>query len=308
LKIKLKYFLPALPLVLICMACRAGGQDENKKTGPVIMEPISKREVKTMGFKYDEEKLNYELVWSDEFDYTGPPDPDKWENEVGGHGWGNNETQYYTNGDNVHVESGKMVITARLEKAGGREVTSARVRTAKKGDWLYGKVEVRAKVPAGLGTWPAIWMLPTDLKYGGWPAGGEIDIMEHVGYNPDALVMSVHTESYNHVKQTQKSKNVKLDGMVNNFHAYSAEWLPDKIKFFYDGELKFTYQPGTLKDSPTYREWPFDRRFHLLINLAFGGNWGGARGVNLDALPVSYEIDYVRVYQSPEITALANKP
>jgi beta-glucanase (GH16 family) len=109
------------------------------------------------------------------------------------------------------------------------------------------------------------------------------------------------------VKQTQKSKSVKHDGMTNNFHVYAIEWLPDKIKFFYDGELQYTYNPSMLKDGLTYKEWPFDRRFHLLINLAFGGNWGGARGVNYDILPVQYEIDYVRVYQSPEITALTNK-
>jgi beta-glucanase (GH16 family) len=296
--------LPLLLAVFVLWACKADKQ-VTQASGPIIMEPISKREVKTVGFKYDEEKLVYELVWSDEFDYTGAPDPQKWESETGGNGWGNNELQFYTKDGNVQVDGGKMTITAKLEEAGGRGVTSARIRTAKKGDWLYGKVEVRAKVPTGLGTWPAIWMLPTDWAYGGWPASGEIDIMEHVGYNPDALVMSVHTEAYNHVKQTQKSKSVTLDGMTNNFHVYAVEWLPDKIKFFYDGELQYTYNPGMLNASPTYREWPFDRRFHLLINLAFGGNWGGARGVDLNVLPVKYEIDYVRVYQSPEITALA---
>jgi beta-glucanase (GH16 family) len=294
-----------LPAVFVLGNCKA--DNTKKKTGPVIEEPISKREVKTVGFKYDEEKLNYELVWSDEFDYKGPPDPKKWENQTGGNGWGNNELQFYTNGDNAYADGEKLIITARKENAGGREVTSARIRTANKGDWLYGKFEVCAKVPTGLGTWPAVWMLPTDWKYGGWPASGEIDIMEHVGYNPDALVMSIHTESYNHVKQTQKSKSVKLPGMTDNFHVYAVEWLPDKINFFYDGKLQFTYKPGAIKDNPTYKEWPFDRRFHILINLAFGGNWGGARGVNYDILPVTYEIDYVRVYQSPEITALVNK-
>jgi len=308
--VKYVYVAAVLPIlftvVFIFGACRADKQPV--KSGPVIEEPKSKREVKTVGFEYDENKLTYELVWSDEFDYTGPPDPKKWENETGGNGWGNNELQYYTKGDNVYVDGEKMVITARLEKVGGREVTSARIRTAKKGDWVYGKVEVRAKVPKGLGTWPGIWMLPTDWKYGGWPASGEIDIMEHVGYNPDTLVMTVHTESYNHAKRTQKGKSVIKAGMTDNFHVYGVEWLPDKMNFFYDGELEFTYNPVMFKDSPTYKEWPFDRRFHLLINLAFGGNWGGARGVNYDILPVTFEIDYVRVYQSPEISSLVNTP
>jgi beta-glucanase (GH16 family) len=288
-------------------ACVAEKQVAEKTTGPVIMEPKSKREVKTVGFEYDEGNLTYELVWSDEFNYTGPPDPVKWSCEAGGHGWGNNELQYYTYGNNVQVDGEHMIITARNEKMGGREVTSTRIRTANKGDWLYGKVEVSAKVPTGRGTWPAIWMLPTDWFYGKWPASGEIDIMEHVGYNPDVLVTTIHTESYNHSIQTQKGKSVKRDGMTNDFHVYAVEWLPDKIKFLYDGELQFTYNPGMLKDNPTYKEWPFDRRFHLLINLAFGGNWGGARGVDFAVLPATYIIDYVRVYQSPEITVLTNQ-
>jgi beta-glucanase (GH16 family) len=291
-------------VIFILITCNANKQTSNKTSGPIIEEPKSKREVKAVGFEYNENKLTYELVWNDEFDYIGPPDPKKWEIETGGNGWGNRELQYYTKSDNVYVDGKKMVITARLEDVGGREVTSARLRTAKKGDWVYGKMEVCAKIPTGLGTWSAIWMLPTDWKYGGWPASGEIDIMEHVGYDTDALVMSIHTESYNHVKGTQKSKSVRKAGMTSDFHVYAIEWLPDKIKFFYEGELQYTYKPTTYKDSPTYKEWPFDRRFHLLINLAFGGNWGGARGVNYDALPVDYEIDYVRVYQSPEITAL----
>jgi beta-glucanase (GH16 family) len=296
-----------LSVMFVFINCGANRQPSEKKSGPVIMEPKSRREVKTMGFNYDEDKLIYELIWNDEFDYTGPPDPKKWTFETGGHGWGNNELQYYTNGNNVHVDGKQMIITARYEQFGGRDVTSARIRTAKKGDWLYAKVEVCAKVPTGRGTWPAIWMLPTDWAYGGWPTSGEIDIMEHVGYDPDVLVTSIHTESYNHGKRTQKGKSVKRQGMIDDFHVYAVEWLPDKIKFFYDDELQFTYNPSMLKENPSFKEWPFDRRFHLLINLAFGGDWGGARGVDFNVLPVTYEIDYVRVYQSPEITALTKK-
>jgi beta-glucanase (GH16 family) len=296
-------FLAAVAF-LACGTKKKTEQAEYINTSPIIVEPIFKLEVKAVGFDYDETKLTYELVWSDEFNYTGIPDPEKWECETGGHGWGNNELQYYTSNKNVHVDGEKMIITARHENEGNREVTSTRIRTAKKGDWLYGKIEVRAKVPTGLGTWPAIWMLPTDWAYGGWPASGEIDIMEHVGFDPDVLVTTVHTEAYNHGIQTQKGKSVRRTGMTADFHVYAVEWLPDKIKFIYDGELQYTFNPSMLKDSPTYKEWPFDRRFHLLINLAFGGNWGGARGVDFNILPVTYEIDYVRVYQSPEITAL----
>jgi beta-glucanase (GH16 family) len=290
--------------VFIFFDCSSDKKATEKRSGPVIMEPLSKREAKAVGFVYDEEKLTYELVWNDEFNYTGPPDPQKWTCETGGNGWGNNELQYYTNGDNVHVDGECMIITARYEQFGGRDVTSTRIRTANKGDWIYGKIEVSAKLPKGRGTWPAIWMLPTDWSYGGWPTSGEIDIMEHVGYDPNVNVTSIHTESYNHTKGTQKGKSVKRQDMMDYFHVYAIEWLPDKIKFFYDGDLQFTYNPGMLKDSPGYKEWPFDRRFHLLINLAFGGNWGGARGVDFEVLPATYAIDYVRVYQSPEINAL----
>jgi len=279
-------------------------QIEKRALSLGIYQPLFKTEKKAMGFKYNEKKLSYDLVWSDEFNYTGLPDPQKWQFEIGGSGWGNNELQFYTAGNNAYVDGEKLIITARRENAGGREVTSSRIRTAKKGDWLYGKIEVRAKIPKGLGTWPAIWMLPTDWGYGGWPLSGEIDIMEHVGFDPDVLVTSVHTEEYNHIKQTHKNKSVKRAGMTDGFHIYSIEWLPDKIKFFFDDELHYTYNPSTLLNSPTYKEWPFDRRFHLLINLAFGGNWGGLRGVDYDILPVTFEIDYVRVYQSPQINAL----
>jgi beta-glucanase (GH16 family) len=294
--------------VFIFMTCGKDNQAVVKTSEPLVEIPISRLETKASGFEYNEGNLAYELVWSDEFNYVGCPDPEKWTCETGGNGWGNNEIQYYTNGSNVHVDGDHMIITARYEKMNGREVTSTRIRTARKGDWLYGKVEVRAKLPVGRGTWPAIWMLPTDWLYGKWPASGEIDIMEHVGYDPDVLVTSIHTETYNHGIRTQKGKSVKRQGMTDGFHVYAVEWLPDKIKFFYDGDLQYTFDPNLFKDKPTYREWPFDRRFHLLINLAFGGNWGGVRGVDFNVLPAEYAIDYVRVYQSPEITALTKQP
>ena len=260
---------------------------------------------KAVGFTYDEQNLNYKLVWSDEFDYTGAPDPKKWVYDVGGHGWGNNEMQYYTEGKNVKVENGRMIIEARREDVENREVTSTRIKTAGKGDWLYGKIEVSAKIPKGLGTWPAIWMLPTGWEYGGWPKSGEIDIMEHVGYDEDVIVTSIHSETYHHSIQTEKNASKLLKGATDGFHVYAVEWLPDKIKFFVDGELWFMYTPSDYSNEPaTYKEWPFDKPFHLIINLAFGGFWGAAKGVDMDLFPITYEIDYVRVYQSEEINKL----
>jgi len=264
-------------------------------------------EGKAMGFIYDRDTLTYELVWSDEFDYEGLPDPVKWGYDTGGHGWGNNELQYYTNDGNARVEGGRLIIEGRAEEMGGREYTSARLVTRNKGDWLYGKIEVSAKIPSGLGTWPAIWMLPTDWVYGGWPDSGEIDIMEHVGFDQNNIHASVHTKAFHHSINTHKSNGgVRISGVSDEFKVYSIEWLPDRIFFFIDGEQVYEYDPSRYVTEVNYTHWPYDKRFHLLINIALGGNWGGARGFDNDMLPVTMEVEYVRVYQSPEINALIN--
>lgn len=266
---------------------------------------VDEEDLKATGFAYDRESLSYELVWSDEFDYEGEPDPEKWGYDLGGSGWGNNELQYYTEGDNVTVSDGLLIIEARKEEMGGREYTSTRLVTRNKGDWTYCKVEVSAKLPSGLGTWPAIWMLPTDYEYGSWPASGEVDIMEHVGYDQDVIVQSVHNQKY-HGGQS-RSHSIRTEGVSEEFHLYSVEWLPDKLIFYVDGEEQFIYDPQQITSQPTYEHWPFDKRMHLLINLAFGGDWGGARGVDDSYFPVQYEVDYVRVYQSPEIMELTGQ-
>lgn len=266
---------------------------------------VEEKDLKAQGFEYDPESLTYELVWSDEFDYEGAPDSAKWGYDTGGHGWGNNELQYYTPGDNVTVGDGLLTIELRKEFMGGRDYTSTRLVTRQKGDWLYCKVEVSAKLPSGLGTWPAIWMLPTDWRYGDWPASGEIDIMEHVGYDQDVIVQSVHCNKF-HGGQA-KNHSTPYEGVSEEFHVYGVEWLPDRIIFTIDGEVQSVYDPNKLTTQPTKDYWPFDKRMHLLINLAFGGDWGGARGVDDTYLPVEYYIDYVRVYQSPEIMELTGQ-
>lgn len=240
---------------------------------------------------------HYRLVWSDEFDYEGPPDPQKWNYNMGGSGWGNNELQYYTD-SNASVRGGRLVIEARNETLENRTVTSARLTTKGKGDWLYGRVEVCARLPKGLGTWPAIWMLPTEDTYGRWPSSGEIDIMEHVGYDYGRIYATVHTAAYNHVKGTQKGGSRVYDDIDTAFHVYAAEWLPDRIRFLVDGDEIFVFKPDDFNKDVTDQSWPFNKPFHLLINLAFGGNWGGAKGVDYAVLPAVMEIDYVRVYQT----------
>jgi beta-glucanase (GH16 family) len=235
------------------------------------------------------------LIWGDEFNYTGEPDTTKWNYDLGGHGWGNNELQYYTNNSkNVRVENGNLVIEARKDSLENRAYTSTRIVSKKKGDWLYGKIEVRAKLPKGKGTWPAIWMLSTDWKYGAWPASGEIDIMEHVGYDPEVVHGTVHTEAYNHTKQTQKEGKITVSGAQEDFHIYAVEWRENKMDFLVDNKL---YHTIVREPKDDYKGWPFDQKFHLLMNLAVGGNWGGAKGIDESIWPQRLEIDYVRVYE-----------
>lgn len=249
------------------------------------------------GTVYEKRIAGWKLVWSDEFDYTGLPDAGKWSWDTAGNasGWGNNEDQYYTSedADNAWVSDGVLRITARREKMGGREYTSARLVTRSKGDWLYGKVEVRAKLPTGRGTWPAIWMLPTDWAYGGWPDSGEIDIMENVGYEPEEIVVTAHTRKYNHVKGTQFSGRRKIPDCFGAFHDYTLEWDEISWRGYIDGELVYVFR----NEGKGFESWPFDRRFHLILNLAIGGNWGGSRGIDPEGFPKSMEVDYVRVYQ-----------
>jgi len=240
------------------------------------------------------------LVWSDEFAYTGLPDPKKWAYDVGGHGWGNKELQFYTarRKENARVEGGHLIIEARRERWEGSEYTAARLVSRGKGDWTYGRFEVRAKLPSGRGTWPAIWMLPTGWTYGSWPSSGEIDIMEHVGFDPDVVHASVHTRAYNHTINTQKTAQIKIPTSRSEFNVYAVEWTPKEIRGFVNDQLYFTFRNERLTNTAAdYRQWPFDKPFHLLLNLAVGGNWGGQQGVDASIWPQRFEIDYVRVYQ-----------
>ena len=245
-------------------------------------------------------QAQYKLVWSDEFSYTGLPDSSKWSYDVGGNGWGNNELEYYTKADtaNAVVRNGFLYLTARKQQNGKSGYTSARLVTKGKGDWLYGRIEVRAQLPAGRGLWPAIWMLPTDWKYGGWPASGEIDIMENVGFMPDSVFGSIHTKSFNHVIHTQKTKGLFLKDPYTAFHIYAVEWDAKEIRFLLDGNTYLKFQ----NTGKGFAEWPFDQRFHLLLNIAVGGGWGGQKGVDDSVFPRSMIVDYVRVYQSAKNT------
>ncbi|MBT1699789.1 glycoside hydrolase family 16 protein [Fulvivirgaceae bacterium PWU4] len=247
-----------------------------------------------------QDNKNPKLVWSDEFDKPGAPDPAKWSYDLGDGcpnscGWGNNELEYYTKDQkNVRVEEGKLIIEAHRDSLGGKAYTSTRIVSRKQGDWTYGRIEAKAKLPRGKGTWPAIWMLSTDWKYGGWPESGEIDIMEHVGYDPGVIHGTIHTEAYNHLKGTQKEGKITIADAQDTFHVYAIDWTENKIDFFVDDQL---YHTVTRDPKDDFKGWPFDQRFHLIMNIAVGGNWGGAKGVDETIWPQRMEVEYVRVYQ-----------
>lgn len=250
---------------------------------------------------------DWKLAWSDEFDKPGLPDPQKWGYETGF--IRNNESQFYTSDrkENARVEDGKLVIEARKERfknpnyspgAKGRraqefaEYTAASLTTRGKAEWTHGRIEVRAQLPSGRGTWPAIWMLGTN-RAAGWPACGEIDIMEFVGYEPGVIHANIHTKKYNHVKKTNKGDKITVPAASTAFHVYAVEWFPDRMDFYVDDRKYFSYSnEGSGVDA-----WPFDQAHYLILNLAIGGAWGGTKGIDDSIFPQKYYIDYVRVYQ-----------
>ncbi|MBC7901892.1 MAG: glycoside hydrolase family 16 protein [Gemmatimonadaceae bacterium] len=233
------------------------------------------------------------VTWSDEFNYKGLPDSTKWGYDVGGYGFGNNELQYYTarRAENARVEDGKLIIEARREVWQNNFYTSARLVTKGKADWKYGKLEVRAKLPRGRGTWPAIWMLSSKEPMK-WPNDGEIDIMEHVGYNHGIVYGSTHSKKYNHVIGTQKTDSIPVADCSDNFRTYGVEWDADSVRISVDANVYFTFK----NEHTGYEAWPFDNKMYLLLNVAVGGNWGGAKGVDETIWPQRMEIDYVRYY------------
>jgi beta-glucanase (GH16 family) len=241
------------------------------------------------------------LVWSDEFDYMGFPDSSKWDYDIGDGcpehcGWGNNELQYYTakNLNNARVDNGILTIEVHKEQFKDREFTSTKLVTKGKQDWKYGRFEVRAKLPFGKGVWSAIWMMPSDTSiYGKWPKSGEINIMENVGYNPDSVEASAHTGSYYPTVNTQKHNRIAVPDNNEVFHTYALEWEEEEYRVYVDDIKYFTFK----NEGTGFMEWPFDQRMYMILNIAYGGNWGGSHGVDIESLPQKMEIDYVRVYE-----------
>ena len=242
----------------------------------------------------------YSLVWQDEFDKGNTLNADDWTHEVKNSGWVNNELQNYVNhttpGGNLvtEVRNDKLRITALKENG---KVYSGRVYAHINQGWQYGYFEASIKLPSGKGTWPAFWMMPVgnDWNTNPWPMCGEIDIMEEVGCVPNEVSSSIHTQDYNHTKNTQKTHAFVLPGAEGEFHVYALLWTADEITTYVDGKVQLNVKKSVLGSG--HNQWPFHYAFYPIFNLAWGGDWGGMKGVDESALPVTMEVDYIRVFQ-----------
>ena len=241
----------------------------------------------------------WQLVWNDEFNESAI-DPSKWNHQIWDPGMVNDELQAYTDrSNNSYLENGNLIIRALHENYDGAGYTSARMNSSGKGDFLYGKIDIKAKLPSAEGTWPAIWMLPTDWVYGGWPSSGEIDIMEHVGCNLDWVKGSVHTGdcNWNNGCPNQSAggngQDQHVPGASDNFNIYSIEWSESKIDFFVNNNHYWTFTNIGNESGM----WPFDQKFHILLNIAVGGSWGGICPIDNSSFPQEMMVDFVRVYE-----------
>ena len=275
-------------MVFLFTLCSCSCEDEkNKKVDndPAIIAPEG-----------------YELVWNDEFEGEAI-DLSKWEFEVNAQGGGNNELQYYTSrSENAFINDDKLVIQALAgtytSEGITRDYTSARMRTKFKGDWLYGWFEVRAKLPVGQGLWPAIWMLPTDWEYGGWAASGEIDIMELLGHEPQKVYGTLHYGGpYPQNVHTGTYMSLSEGNFTDEFHTFAIEWNENEFKWYVDGE-HYQTQTNWYSTAGEYPA-PFDKRFHIILNVAVGGNWPGNPD-DTTIFPQTMEVEYVRVFQRSE--------
>lgn len=259
-----------------------------------------KKQVKSIAENQSNNEI-YTLVWQDEFEYSGLPDSTKWLYDTEGNdaGWGNNEAQLYTveRIENTKVENGILHIIAQKEDYQNKKYTSARLIS--KADWQYGKFETRAKLPAGRGTWAAIWMMPGGWTFndGNWPDIGEFDIMEHVGHDPGVIHASAHSKDYQWQKGTQQTNTIHVPGATEEFHSYTWEWTPEVVKAYIDNQLYFEYKNEGLGET----KWPYNKPFYLILNVAVGGAWGNMKGIDDNAFPQTMGVDYVRIYQKKEM-------
>jgi beta-glucanase (GH16 family) len=285
-------------IFLLVMSCSSSGSDD----GAAMPEPQQQEQEEMVEESVDVNSPDYwsnaELVWSDEFD-GDLLSSENWLFETGDHGWGNNELQNYVADDNVEVSDGILKVHAIKNDDGLGTVTYTSARLNSKKNFTFGRLEIRAKIPEhkGNGIWPALWMLGSNIGSVGWPACGEIDIMEYVSFEPNHTHFSIHSLANNHTNGTQVTSGpVPLETIEEEFHNYGILWTDQYIKFYIDDidniKLNFARPSGS-----SFESWPFSQPFYFLINIAVGGTWGGQQGVDSDIFPATMEIDYVRVYQ-----------
>ena len=271
---------------------------QKERTGKVTVHTaVESKEISVVQASAEDREIvapdGYRLVWHDEFSEGTTLNSD-WTHEVQNSGWVNHELQNYRNG----TADGKRVtelVDGRLHincfKGSDGKIYSGRVYAKVKQGWTYGYIEASIKLPKGKGTWPAFWMMPVNFR--SWPADGEIDIMEEVGYHPDYVSSSLHANAHVHSNGTQVTHEMYCKGAEGEFHKYAIEWTHEKITTFVDGKVQLTYANRNLGRD----DWPYDDPFYVILNLAWGGDWGGAQGVDESKLPVTMEVDYVRVFQ-----------
>lgn len=288
-------YVTALGMALICASCSTFSlvkQPDLYKPGEELIE-ADPTPPGDKGYKTPVEREGWTLVWQDEFNGESL-DTTKWTHEVNGDGGGNNELQYYTKSpNNTYMKDGKFVIKAMRQDYKGKPYTSGRVNTKNKAGWTYGRFDIRARLPIQQGAWPAIWMLPTDYVYGGWPQSGEIDIMEIIGSKPSTLHGTLHYgQPWPNNKNIGGTIQLKQGTFEDEYHVFSCEWEENNIRFYLDDTLYATRTPADLAPQP----WPFDQTFHMLLNVAVGGNWPGPPD-ETTVFPKYMFVDYVRVYQ-----------
>jgi len=281
-----KFFVLAFLLIFLA-SCSPGLSPDAEPTRTPTPEP-------TLTPTPEWERAGWTLLWQDEFDGE-VLDPEKWVMEIGGHGWGNNEKQFYTqNPENVRLEEGNLIIEARDEFFVRRHYTSGRIKTQDLFSFTYGRVEARMKLPYGQGIWPAFWMLGANIDEVDWPSSGEIDIMEHIGREPRRIYGTVHGPGYSGSGGVGHFTTFSENALIEEFHVFAIEWEPEEIRWYADDELFFSLTPEQVPG-----EWVFDHPFFMIMNLAVGGYWPGNPDEST-VFPQFLTVDYVRVYQRPE--------
>jgi beta-glucanase (GH16 family) len=291
-KLWLKQFVIFGILILLFAGCSV---ETEQQTALLVEQPPYPTLPPTPEPTPEWERAGWTLIWADEFDGEAH-DPSKWVMEIGGHGWGNNEKQFYTDlPENVRLEDGQLVIEARNEFFVRRHYTSGRIKTQGLFSFTYGRVEARMKLPYGNGIWPAFWMLGEDIDLISWPSSGEIDIMEHIGREPTRIYGTVHGPGYSGSGGVGHFTTFPAGSLSEEFHTYAIEWEPNEIRWYVDDQHFFTLTPEQVPG-----EWVFDKPYFILINLAVGGYWPGDPD-ETTVFPQFLLVDHVRVYQRPDM-------